>query len=1067
MLSSRSLVFLRGFVQRRLHTNLSLPPLRPVPLLDWIPLLNPKDKQYDWEKKVPTSQDIHHLYHSALPIKDTPGEVFLQKRIGLEKPLPHTLLFIASLYHPTLLSPCPAILIPFKNQYRVLSGMTIQYMSLASQKEEEVISDNHTIELNPLKQGFITLYRTPKPTVTFIADNIEHGLIVRDILLRTENTLAKKLYSHLGIENGFEITVCNTLTRLTGVPLNKNIETVILLTNSRTLLDEATEEYSKKVKYVKTIKMAPLIHNQTFILHNRYPHGHHGAKEHTLFFAASSPEILIIPPPPPRLYTARAVRHTLTKTQSVVIEKRSVPPLPCLRYPQTSPISKSISIPKAPAPPQLSPPQTKKESTKNLSLKKSVMTQQHSLYPHTYTVGHPKTLILFHSLSNDTTEETLITKAKHIAQLLEQTHHLTVYTFQSLTTLENMTILPSIEIIIFYLHHPTSYTLQEKHVLMNTLKAFLTRNFSIQLSITASWFFEINTSLHHTHRYVLADLPIIQRFTLTLTSFPEDSELSFENFQLHLLSLSINDQLKQHAPSHHHALLLFMLGNICAQLKKHTLTLQYYQQSLNTALTKNKTMLFIQNILFQSKTDGYNEQLLYLESFFMGKTVLSTQDKVFLLREIAKIHHRHCHHNQALLSYQASLQEGLSLPENKKAIEDTLTFYMIGQLYFHQKEYLQALCYYKKSLKIMERIFNNPYCADISERYQNIGDTYFHLQAYLDAAFYYEKHLDINDEIYLTQQPLKILQQMQKIAFTYRKARYLDWALYYYKSCLFFIDKHCPDETLIRNNILLDISDIYVLRKKYIHALDYHPSFTKTEGSEHSLLLQQLLTRAAALVAEKNEKQEKVFMDTEATGLNKNSNRLTEIALVKKSDGKITDTWYHSFVNPECEVTPGAHRVTGYTWKFLKKFPVFRCIAPTLLEFIEGTELIMHHAPFDIGLLNSELQRMKNRWGPIENRHKITDTLVWAITMYPGQKNSLDALCQRFGIDNSERKKHGAKIDTELLVQVHSILEKKRKEGQKEMMNLFHSPPPPMLTFPSPRRIVKKESPLLLTPPTC
>ena len=163
-----------------------------------------------------------------------------------------------------------------------------------------------------------------------------------------------------------------------------------------------------------------------------------------------------------------------------------------------------------------------------------------------------------------------------------------------------------------------------------------------------------------------------------------------------------------------------------------------------------------------------------------------------------------------------------------------------------------------------------------------------------------------------------------------------------------------------------------------------------------------------------------IVLDTETTGLDPaQGHRIIEIGCVELANRSLTGRHYHVYINPEREVEDSAIEVHGITNEFLADKPLFSAIAEDFLEFIRGAELIIHNAAFDVGFINHEL----NLWGSARERVadlcQVTDTLTMARRKHPGQKNSLDALCKRYGIDNSQRDLHGALLDAEILADVY------------------------------------------------
>jgi len=167
-----------------------------------------------------------------------------------------------------------------------------------------------------------------------------------------------------------------------------------------------------------------------------------------------------------------------------------------------------------------------------------------------------------------------------------------------------------------------------------------------------------------------------------------------------------------------------------------------------------------------------------------------------------------------------------------------------------------------------------------------------------------------------------------------------------------------------------------------------------------------------------------IFLDTETTGLEiRDGNRIIEIGCVEMVDRKLTGNNYHQYINAGRESEEGALNVHGITTEFLADKPRFEEISEDFLSYIKGAELIIHNAPFDLGFLDNELSLLiegaVGRNNKIEDRCKISDSLVIAREMHPGQRNSLDALCKRYDISNEHRELHGALLDSEILADVY------------------------------------------------
>lgn len=173
-----------------------------------------------------------------------------------------------------------------------------------------------------------------------------------------------------------------------------------------------------------------------------------------------------------------------------------------------------------------------------------------------------------------------------------------------------------------------------------------------------------------------------------------------------------------------------------------------------------------------------------------------------------------------------------------------------------------------------------------------------------------------------------------------------------------------------------------------------------------------------------------IVLDTETTGLSwEKGNRVVEIGCLEMLERRPTGRHFHYYLNPDRDMEPGAEEVTGLTREFLSDKPRFPEVAQEFLEFIDGAELIIHNAAFDVGFLDYELSLLGPQWGRLAERAMVLDSLAMARERFPGQRNSLDALCRRLGVDNAHRKLHGALLDAELLAEVYLAL----TSGQSEL----------------------------------
>jgi DNA polymerase III subunit epsilon len=173
-----------------------------------------------------------------------------------------------------------------------------------------------------------------------------------------------------------------------------------------------------------------------------------------------------------------------------------------------------------------------------------------------------------------------------------------------------------------------------------------------------------------------------------------------------------------------------------------------------------------------------------------------------------------------------------------------------------------------------------------------------------------------------------------------------------------------------------------------------------------------------------------IFLDTETTGLSAaQGDRILEIGCIEMENRRLTGRTLHHYINPERASHPDALRVHGITEAFLADKPTFAKVAQEIVDFVVGAEIIIHNADFDVGFLNAELQRVGQ--GPFAKHvAAVTDSLLLARSTFPGKGNSLDALCKRLEVDNSNRDLHGALLDASLLAEVYLRMTR----GQKALV---------------------------------
>lgn len=166
-----------------------------------------------------------------------------------------------------------------------------------------------------------------------------------------------------------------------------------------------------------------------------------------------------------------------------------------------------------------------------------------------------------------------------------------------------------------------------------------------------------------------------------------------------------------------------------------------------------------------------------------------------------------------------------------------------------------------------------------------------------------------------------------------------------------------------------------------------------------------------------------IILDTETTGIDPRSgHRIIEIGCIEMVNRKLTGNHYHEYINPQRAIEEEAIEVHGITNEYLADKPLFHQVADSFLEFIKGAELVIHNAPFDVGFIDNEFRLLNRGHGKVYDHCTVIDTLVMAREMHPGQRNSLDALCKRYGVDNTGRVLHGALLDSEILADVYLFM---------------------------------------------
>ena len=208
-----------------------------------------------------------------------------------------------------------------------------------------------------------------------------------------------------------------------------------------------------------------------------------------------------------------------------------------------------------------------------------------------------------------------------------------------------------------------------------------------------------------------------------------------------------------------------------------------------------------------------------------------------------------------------------------------------------------------------------------------------------------------------------------------------------------------------------------------------------------------------------------IVLDTETTGLEvEQGHRIVEVGAVALADRKRTDLHFHSYLNPQRAIDEEAEKVHGLSLERLTNEPEFAEIAESFLEFVEGSILVIHNAPFDLGFLNAELKRVSSTYPTLEEICDVEDTLQMARNKFPGQRNSLDALANRFEISGYDRSFHGALLDANILADVYMHLTGGQSKFEFMTSNIYSSSESELSDcsvdlkkFPIPKIMVSKE----------
>lgn len=343
-------------------------------------------------------------------------------------------------------------------------------------------------------------------------------------------------------------------------------------------------------------------------------------------------------------------------------------------------------------------------------------------------------------------------------------------------------------------------------------------------------------------------------------------------------------------------------------------------------------------------------------------------------------------------------------------------FFEFGNVDFSQGNLTRALFNYQKASRLTQKEFGDKIHPKVATITEKIGDIYAQKQKHKDAIGYYKHAQEILQKVFCSDRHGLDEELSLKIADQYFLQNLFESSFEHYRKALPLTDQKSPSpvlKALLERARLLQLGvkaaqgpdDVNVKNIHFAHQYVPGPSLKNPSALTINLL------------RERSARVRQVVLDLEMTGLVPKNDRIIEIGCVALLNLKRTGEIFQTYINPECPVRPDAHRITGLTQGFLSKHPLFSEVVSDFLQFIEGSDLVIHGSSSDLQFLSQEFRRSGITYS-IEERHKLIDTVNVAKMLFPGQKNSLDALNGRLNI-NHPRPKHGALLDAQITADVY------------------------------------------------
>jgi DNA polymerase III subunit epsilon len=670
---------------------------------------------------------------------------------------------------------------------------------------------------------------------------------------------------------------------------------------------------------------------------------------------------------------------------------------------------------------------------KKKPVKKAVLAEKH-YQKAIVQEGLPRTFILLHA-ANTVPSSALLSKIQNISQHLGCRSDFAAYCCGHSFPLAHIAISPLLTKVVICEEGDSG--VRNAAVVIDAATYFLKKNIAVQVAVSQYWMLAEEEAFRSLSAQVLRSMP---RYAVINFFAPAEEPVLTEDdlrvaLQKEYLKMVLPDSKNESVDT------LCVLGDMALRLNEHQQSLRYYQCALEHNPLSERPLFAMAKVYYAMKAyddawDCYKHYLSQCQREYQNTDHINIARVLDAMGQLL-VHKKD--YDTARQYYQDAVDMKKRLfPEGEElALAESL--HGLGDSYFHQENYRQALRCYLKSFYQKRLVKTTQDNKKLDDTFEALGDANSQLKEYKHALHYYEKSIGIKKQS-RSDDFAGMADILSKMGSVYFAQQNYDRALYYYKtSLLMLMRSHIPPLETV-NAVRYKIGSVYDEQDCFPQALRYYVDIFETKSP--SPLLSCLLQRADTLMTEEKKVIRQLVMDLETTGFSIKYDKVTEIACIEVIDGKKTGRYFHSFVNPEREVHPMAQKITGQSWDQLKEYPVFEEIAPELIAFMGDADLVVHSSQLDIGLLNKELSSLYDVWCPIEKSHKVIDTLVLAEKQYRGQKNSLNALCERCGVDNSGRDTHNAKLDAELLVEVYAALQNSSPPDKAEdpLFQTFQKP---------------------------